>query len=540
MRTRLVPWVALLGLALLPAAARPAEGTAAKPAFIIRLAPLDTLAEDGRYLSELAGKEDDAKNVEGILKGIIGEKGLEGIDTKKPLGAYGTIGPMGLDSTAVVLVPVADEQAFLGLVEKLSGNKPDKGGDGVYTANVERIPYPVYFRFANKYCYITVGTGEHKKAIDKDALLDPAVVLPGGKVGTLSAMVNIDKIPANLKQMALGQIDLQLAKAKEKQRPDETPAQAKLKEAVLDEVSARIKSLLRDGGPVDVRVNLDRSAGDLSLSVSLAGKPDSPLAATIADLGKLRGLAASLAGSDSAMSGLLDLALPDKLRSAVGPVIDEGEQKIVGKQENKVQRDILEAVLNAVKPTLKAGELDAGFDLRGPNADGIYTAVAGIKVKDGEQIDKALHKIVTDLPPEARDLIKLDFDKVDKVTIHRVTAHGKVNKDIPLGDNPVFVAVREDALLLAAGDKGLEALKEVVGATAKASPVAQLKLSVARLAPLMEKENKGAVEAAKKVFAKDKDADKVRITVEGGSALQLRLVLKTQLVKFFSMIDTNK
>ncbi len=537
MRTRSVPWVALLGLALLSGAARPAEKTAAKPAFILRLASLDSLSEDGRYLSELAGKEDDAKNVEGILKQLIGEKGLEGIDTKKPLGAYGTIGAAGLDSTAVVLVPVADEKAFLDLVEKLAGSKPEKGGDGVYTSNIERIPFPVYFRFANKYCYVTV---RDKDALDKDALLAPAAVLPDGKVGTLWATLNIDQIPKNLKEMALGKIDLELARAKEKKQANETPALADLKAAILTDVSTRIKSLLRDGGPVDLRVDLDRSASEITLSASLAGKPDSALATTIADLGKLRGLGAALAGSGSAMSGLVDLSLPEKIRAAAGPVIDEAEQKAVAKQENKAQRDIVEAILKAVKPTVKAGELDGGFDLRGPNDAGIYTAVAGVKVKNGEDIDKALHKIVADLPPEARDLIKLDFDKVDKVTIHRVAAHGQVNRDIPLGDNPVFVAVRDDAVLLAAGDKGLEALKEALTTTAKASPVAQVELSLARLAPLMEKENKGAVEAAKKVFAKEKGSDKLRLTIEGGGALKLRLAMKTPIVKVLSLIDTNR
>jgi hypothetical protein len=547
MRKRLVCLVALLGLALLTGAARPdqpdkatdrpGQATATKPAIVIRLAPIDSLTEDVRYLSEMAGKEDDAKNIEGILKQVIGDKGLEGIDSKKPIGAYATIGPAGLDSTAVVLLPIADEQAFLGLVEKLTGSKPEKDAAGLYTSNFERIPFPIYFRFANKYCYVTV---KDQEAIDRAALLAPETVLPAGKVGTLWATVNIDRIPKNLKEMALGKIDLELAKAKEKKEAKETPAQSDLKAAILDQISTHIKSLLREGGPIDLRVELDRSTNDLTLSATLAGKPDSTLAANIADLGKLKSLAASLAGRDSALSGLVDLSLPRKLRDVIGPVIDEGEQKAVAKQENKVKREILEAILTAVKPTLKAGEVDAGVDLRGPNDAGIYTAVAGVRVKDGEEIDKTLHKIVADLPPEVREFIKLDFDKVDKTAIHRVTPHGEANPEIPLGDNPIYVAVRDDAVLIGAGAKGLEALKEVLGSTAKASPVARVELSLTRLAPLMEKENKGAVEAAKKAFAREIGADKVRVTIEGGPALKLRLNLKTYVVKFFSMIDRDK
>jgi hypothetical protein len=538
MRMRLVPWVALLGLALLPGAARPDEATPAKPSIILRLASVDSLKEDVRYLGELAGQEEIAKQIEVLIKQRTGPKGIEGLDTKRPIGAYANIGPtMGLDSTGVVLLPIADEQDFMALLERLGSSKPEKDGD-VYTANIEGVPFPIYFRFAEKYCYLTL---KDRDSIDKDKLLAPAALLGGAKAGTLSVTVNIDRIPTNLKNAALSQIDLQLAKVKEKQGPNETSAQAKLKGAILDEVSRRLKSLLREGGPIDLRVNLDRGSNDLTLSASLAGKPDSALAADIANLGKVQSMAAALVGRDSALSGLLDVALPDKLRSVIGPVIDEGEKKVLDKQQdNPAKRDILAAILSAVKPTLKNGEVDAGFDLRGPNDSGIYTAVAGVKVKDGEEINKTLHKIVSDLPAEVQELIKLDFDKLGGAVVHRLTARGDVNRDIPLGDNPVYVAVRDDAVLIAAGDGGLTALKDALGSTAKPSRLGEFQMSVSRLAPLMEKENKGAVEAARKVFGKDKDADKVRITLEGGPALQLRLVAKTQLLKFFSLLDSGK
>jgi hypothetical protein len=537
MRTRLVPWLALLGLALLPAAARPEQATAAKPSVVLRLASLDTLREDARYLSELAGQEEVGKQLDALIKQLTGPRGLAGIDTKKPIGAYAYVGPLGLDSIAVVLLPIADEKDFLALAENLGGgNKPEKVSD-VYTLNIEKIPYPLYFRFADKYCYLTV---KDKEAIDKDKLLTPAAILPGPKAGTLSVTVNVDQIPANLKQAALSQIDLQLAQIKERGEPKETPAQSRLRMAILDELSLRIKSLLRDGGPIDLRLELDRKAGDATLSASLAGKAGSPLAASIAELGKVRAWASTLIGSDSALGGLIDVTLPDKVKGTALSVLDEMEKKALARQKDEPQRKALQAVLEAIKPTLKSGVLDAGLNLRGPNTDGIYTVVAGVKVKEGEKIDKSLHKIVADLPPEVRELIKLDFDKVDKAVVHRLTVPGDAQRDVPLGDNPVFLAVRSDALLIAGGDKGLEVLKEVLGSSAKVSSLARVEVSLGRLAPLIEKETKGAVEAAREAFSRDKDAGKVRITLEGGPALQVRLTAKTQLLKFFVLLDKLK
>lgn len=528
MRMRLVCWAALLGLTLMPAAARPDEAASSKPSVVVRIASVDSLVEDVRFLSELVGKEEEAKQIEGFIKNFTGPKGIEGIDTKKPIGVYATVsGPFGSASTGVVLLPISDEKDFLALVEKLVGNKPEKDGD-VYTANVEKIPFPVFFRFADKYCYITI---KDREAIDKEKLLTPAAVL-AGKVGTASLTLNIDRIPSDLKNLALGQLEVRLARMKE-QAANETQAHATFKAAVIDEIAANLKSLMREGGPVELRIDLDRASDNLTVSASLAGKPDSALAANIADLAKLKGLGAAVVGRHTALGGLVDVSLPEKVKAAAGPFIDEIEEKV------RAGRGIPAAVLGALKPTLKSGHLDGGLDLRGPNDSGIYTAIAGVKVKDGEQIDKTLHKIVGELPPEVKDLIKLDFDKVDGAVIHRVTVPAVPNREIPLGDNPVFVAVRDDTLLIAAGDKGLEALKEVLGSAAKPSPVARVELAVSRLAPLMEKENPGAVEAAKKAF-KEKDSDKVRIIVEGGPALQFRLAARTSLLKFFSLLDDGK
>lgn len=539
MRMRFVPCLALLGLTVLTGSVRPAAPIKkTTPGIVIRLASLDSLAADIQYLAKLADREDDADQLEGILKSKTGPKGLEGVDPKKPLGAYGNVGPAIIDSTGVVLLPIADEEAFLGLLTKLIGNKPEKTKEGVYKVEIENIPTVFYFRFANQYCYVTA---QNEEAIDKDQLLDPAVLLAPGKVGTLSATVNIDQIPEGLRDKALGPIDLRLANLKDKELPNQTEAHKQFHAAVIDELSGRIKSLLRDGGAVEVRLDLDRKAGDLSLSASIAGKPGSKLATSIRDLAEVRSLAASLVGKDSAMSLLLDIGLPEKLRSALGPILDEGEKKAVEGEKDKHKREVLAALIKAVKPTLKEGELDAGVDIRGPAADGLYTVLAGIKVKDGAAIDATLRKIVADLPEKERDLIKVDFDKVDKAAIHRITPD-KVDEDTRkmIGDNPFYLAVREDAVLVGGGVKGLEALKEALAVAPKAGRVFQMEMSVARVAPLMEKETKGAAEAAKKAFGKDKDADKFRITLEGGPSLKMRLSMKAQLVKFFSLIEQAK
>jgi hypothetical protein len=531
--------VALLGLVLSSRAAPPAraEEKADKPAVVVRLAAIDNLVADARYLTEVAGREEEARQLEGMIKQMTGPKGLEGIDTKQPWGLYGWVGSAGLDSRAVFLVPIADEKAFLDLLDRFNV-KAEKEEGGLYKAQIEKVVFPLYLRFANKYAYLTL---RDKEVLDKDKLLAPGAVLPAAGIGTLSATIHIDQIPGNLKDLALLNSKNKIEGLKDKEEPGETEAQKKFRLAVLDEINAQFKSVIQDGGQVDLRMDLDRNAADLSLSLSLTGKDGSPLATTIKDIGQIHSVAAALVGKDSAMSGLLNVSLPPRLRPVLAPVIEETEQKALEKEKDKSKREVAAAVFKAIMPTLKAAELDAGFDIRGPGEGGLYTLVTGARVKDGAAIDKALRKAVADLPEAQRASIKLDAEKAGDVAIHRVTPD-KVDEQTKqmLGEGPIYFAVREDALLVGAGEKGLEALKEVLAAGPRAGKVFEFRMAMSRVAPLMVKDNKDAPEIARKAFAKDKDADKIRITVKGGKALEVRMAMKSQLVAFFSMLEEAK
>src|SRR5262249_55395832 len=149
---------ALLALVLLPAPVRPEEDAkqkASSPALVIRLRSLDGILADLHYLATQVGKEEEAKQAEAMLKEKAGgDKGLEGIDTSKPIGLYLIAGPNGTDSYGAVMVPVKDEASLL----KLLGNfdiKPEKSKDGLYTIKHEKLQVPVFFRFANGYAYVT-------------------------------------------------------------------------------------------------------------------------------------------------------------------------------------------------------------------------------------------------------------------------------------------------------------------------------------------------------------------------------------------------
>ena len=104
MLKRFLPCLVVLGLAL---PVRAADADNAGPTVVVRLQSIDQLLDNVKYLVKLADREEEAKQIEGLVKSMAGPKGIQGIDTKRPIGMYGKVGAAGIDSTVVVLIPVA-------------------------------------------------------------------------------------------------------------------------------------------------------------------------------------------------------------------------------------------------------------------------------------------------------------------------------------------------------------------------------------------------------------------------------------------------
>ena len=540
MRSRLVPFLALACLVCVPAV-RADDAKAPKktaPALIVRIRSLDSILGDVGYLAAQVGKEEEAKQGIEMLKERIGSKGLEGIDTKKPMGGYVFAGPNGTDSYGAFMLPIKDEKAVLDVLAN-AGFKAEGNKDGLYTIKDARVKVPIFFRFANGYAYIAPLS---ELGLAKAKLLAPADVLPEKETALLSATIRVDQIPDTIKEVGLGQLGLRLADIREQHADKGTPAQKELIDKSAREANAQIKSIVNDGRELTIRLDVDQKKNDLALSFSFDGKPGTKLASEIADLAKRQSLFAALAGKDSAISLLLSYAFPERVQKAMGPAVDDAIKSIVEKAQDDTHKQIAEKLLRVLAPSIKAGEIDAAFDLRGPSSNKHYTLVGGIKLKNGAEVEKTLKEIITGLPEQVRDLVKFDADKAGETAIHKLDFDHFMddNARTILGNGAVYVALRANAIYFGAGENGLDAIKGAINAKPGTAAVLQWNLSLAKLASLMIKEQPGAAKAAAEAFGKNAGQDKIQFSVTGGSALKAEIRAKTAVLKFFALIAEEK
>jgi hypothetical protein len=540
MRKYVLPALVALGLLALPVVTRAADAGGAGPTVVVRIEPLDDLLADARYLGALADRDELVKQFEGLVRAKAGPKGLDGIDLKRPLGFYGTVGPQGFDSSGVLMVPVADEKAFLALLDKLN-LKPEKGKDGLYTVQAENTLAPaVYFRFANDYAYATVL---NESVIDRSALPSPNQVLPAGRGGLAVASVRLDRIPDGIKQLALGQLGLRLADLRDRSFKGETKAENEFWKQAFEELAEDVKLLLRDGHELSLRVDVDRKKQDLTVEATADGKSASKLATEVVGLGEAKSRFAGLLSKDAALQGLVRLTLPEELRRALQPVIDESVDRSLAKAANEERRGQAERFFKALEPTFKAGDVDGVAVLQAPADGGAHTLLFGAAVKDGEAVERAFRALVKGLPEGDRSRIKLDADEAGSVKIHRIDAQKDFDEQgrRAFGDNPLYLAIGPDAAFLVFGAGGAEAIKKALAVEPAAADPLRLEVSLSSLAPAIainRKDTKGVVaKAAQEAFGQDPDADRLRLLVEGGKALKVRFSMKGPVLKFVSQLD---
>ena len=501
------------------AGAQPAKS---EPTVEIRVRSVNDLLGKAEYIGKLAGQEEAVRQLVAIVK-QLGEdgKGIEGIDPAKPFGAHATLTADVINSTFVVMVPVADQDRFLGLIKDRLLLAPEKADDGTYKIAVPVIE-EIRIRFADGYAYVarSVADLDPKKLVTQKAFF----AKDDGAVGSI--VVRIDQIPAELKTFVIGQLELGITEQRKKTADTESPAEKAAMDWTADNVTGAIKTFLEDAKELRARVTIDEKTDDLSAELTLTARSGTTLSKNIASLsGKTSLPAAIVGGKDAAVRVTAKAGLPDGTRKDLDKIVDTAIAESL-KQIPEGEREVAERVMKAIAPTLKGGELDLGLSLT-PRDSG-YTLVAALGVKKGKDVETLVKDLAKEFGPMIGDAIEFDFDveKIGGFNLHKVTVNvWPPEAEKVFGTNKLWVATSEDYLAVSVEPEG-KALRDGLKAKAVAVPVVSVEVATAKLAPLVaqnfsEEEIKGML---KDVFGEASPAgrDTLSITVTGGDKLTVK------------------
>jgi hypothetical protein len=512
----------------------------AGPALEVRVRSVNDLLDKAEYIGEITDQGEVVRQVAALVRGLADEKrGIEGVDPTRPFGLYGSLTPNVIDSPVVLMVPIADEQAFLDLLTTRLGLDPKKGDDGVYQVALPDVPVPVFFRFAHRTAYIAPQTAE---GIETDKLIAPKEFFAAPDDAVASARLHLDRLPADVKKTVLGQFELRVSDAKDRTDPGETPAQKKLRVWALDRLTEVVQLVLADGKELAVRLAVDPKSDALIAELTFSAKDGTELAKALRGLGGQSARAAALAGAKSPVAAVgVRLSLPEKAREDLAPVIDALITETLDNVQG-AERQAFKIALGAVTPTLKSGELDAGLTV---TVEGDHLGLAAaVGVMEGDGIEKTV-KLFGPFVPEDQAKFEFDVRKAGGLTLHRVVTS---NPDLKaaFGTGTIWLGT-SDRLLAASIEpdgKSLEAAATTrleKGMTVR-GPVAA-EVSVARLLAATEK---GLPEETVKRLTGEAfpdgsaGKDTANLTVEGGDALKIRFALKGKAVKLAVLIDQEK
>jgi hypothetical protein len=411
---------------------------------------------------------ESATSVEKGLADLLGEKGWAGLDTAKPVGVYVYAKPKLEDSTLFFVFPVTKEKDALDLLERLGvGVEEDAKAKGVYRLTHRSLlpeNSPTRMRFHAGHAY--VGINADADELEPAKLLPAAQVIDAKETALAAVTAFPGRAPAELKEMTDGwwasaKAGLnQLENQAPRDMPKGFPAFAK---ACVSWVEANSAALFKDAETATVRLTPDPKTTDAALEVVVTPKAKSQLAADIAKLEKLTpGRFHQLVTKD-ATGGLtmtLGTGLNKEVRTTAGPFLADWLAQL---GHPDAVEPVVTAIGQAVSKMIADGTTDLGVAMLGPDKDAAYTLIAAAAVADPAALEKAVRKLVKDLPDDAdaKKMIKLDAEKVGDVSVHTMT--------LPEGTEAVFgkkptvrVAFGKDAVYVAVGPDGPAQLKRAM------------------------------------------------------------------------------
>jgi hypothetical protein len=262
----------------------PRAQAADDPVAVLTVRSIDSTFESVRYLLNLAGHRDQAIKLDELLSAFTSGKKFQGIDTKKPLGAFVTkLGEAVEGPPFALFVPLTNQDEFIDLLKQI-GMEPSTPERGTYQVDTP-LGITLAMRFAHEHAFF---------AMNADVLADlpdPRTFVPKANLNALiAATARLDRVPDDVKKQVLDQFQEQFEADKAK-REGESDEEHAVRLVVMKCVRATVEDVIRDGQEATFSFHVDQAEGNVMIDLAMTAKMGSRLADKIKDLGPAQPIA---------------------------------------------------------------------------------------------------------------------------------------------------------------------------------------------------------------------------------------------------------
>lgn len=520
--------------ALLSGAPIPAAGKAPEPIATIHFASVERLEKDFFRLIQsmpMPDKETAVKQIRDELKNVLGDKGWDGLDTKKPGTGYIVFDEKNPEkSYGFLVIPITDEQKALDLLKRVGKSQnesnevvPLEGVTGVYKlkGKNESGP-PKHVRMVNGYCYFGINAPLDVFAADK--LLPAEKTLDPKETALIAVTVRASKLPKDHINEGLRMMQQMSEEAKGHFPPDTPKALVSALESAMGLGRKHAETIMTEGESFGLRL---RYEDDLAYEFFLKGKEGSKLASDIAARPATTNQFAGLI-TEKAVGGII-CTLPflnDDLQTLGSNTITKLYQELCEKDPPPAElRPLFDKLAPSLARTIKSGHVDFAAALHGPDAKGSFTAVAGIALDDAVGLTTEFKKLIA---AKADGIIEWDAAEEAGVKIHTANVVPLLpGEAMKLFGNKAtcHFALTKQGVILALGNDSLAEVKRGIGVKAVPAAVMDMKVNFAKLPKVIEHfEPRAADQIAMMLGKADKLGSMNSLTVTGGKELRISLV----------------
>jgi hypothetical protein len=485
------------------------------------------------YVADLLDQAQDIRTLKVLvfLSRLQG-KGVQGIHPDKPIGLYAFFKDDLINSSFVLLIPIADRDAFINeLLKQRLGCSVDKQVDGLYRL---RLPDDqpllgvgidtLYVRFQQDYAYIA----RYAADTEPKRLIPARTFFQDSDGALLGIQLQLHHIAEDFKKFVVAELEMNIDEQLRREPPQDEVGKF-VARWLTKHIVNLVQTTLLEAETVKVRLYVEPRQEQLRAEVSLTAKKGTLLARNFHRFAEHQSLAAGIVraiGQKMNVAGV-HWELTPQARQEFADMVKKAADTLM-QQAGPDEQEYVEGLFKAILPTLQRGKLDVAAALVPIEGKKQHTLLAALVTQEGQRIETFLKTLAPIL--NAVDLADFSFDreKLKQFRIHKVVVNGLPERIERLcGTSTVWLAVSDRCLVVSVEEDGKLLQTAIQNGRVVTPPLLHVDMSATQMLPLLYPHlHPDEIKALlHDVFGKKEptDRDRIHMQLTGGDQLRLHI-----------------